>query len=214
MGRPKIPIQTEIKLLLNCRRRCCICFGLDRDHRVKQGQIAHLDKNNQNNDIGNLAFLCFTHHDQYDSKTSQSKGLTLAEVKAFKEELEKYINENWNKRIVDNGKIKIDIFTGSYLRGDSFEGSKLEITFLGGNLIHVKGYSFWGKTRECGPNIGQLDFVTEVEINKAIFRDQLFDEEYILQLEFLGDKMFAKENYVIGYFGHNVQFEGEYHKDM
>jgi len=60
-------------------RRCCICFGLNRDLDVKQGQIAHLDKNRDNHAIDNLAFLCLPHHDQYDSVTSQSKSFRPAE---------------------------------------------------------------------------------------------------------------------------------------
>jgi hypothetical protein len=54
---------------------------------VKQGQIAHLDHDNTNYDPDNLAFLCLPHHDQYDSKTSQSKGLREGEVKGFRKEL-------------------------------------------------------------------------------------------------------------------------------
>jgi hypothetical protein len=54
---------------------------------VKPGQIAHLDHDNTNDDLDNLAFLCFSHHDQYDSTTSQSKGLREGEVKGFRKEL-------------------------------------------------------------------------------------------------------------------------------
>jgi hypothetical protein len=53
----------------------------------KKGQIAHLDHDSSNADISNLAFLCFDHHDEYDSKTSQSKGLRRAEVERYREEL-------------------------------------------------------------------------------------------------------------------------------
>lgn len=212
MNRQKIPQQTETKILLNCRRRCSLCFGLERDNRIKQGQIAHLDKNPNNNQLENLAFLCLSHHDMFDSRTSQSKGITKAEVIEFRNELETYISDNWNRQIIENNQIKFDIFTGSYYRGNEFESSELEVTFLGGNLIHVKGDSFWGKTSEYGPIIGQLDFVTELEINKAIFKDKLFDEEYSLELVFKGNKLTVIEEYVAGYFGMNVSFDGEYDK--
>ena len=43
--------------------------------------IARLDHDPSNNDEDNLAFLCFDHHDQFDSTTSQAKGLTVDEVK-------------------------------------------------------------------------------------------------------------------------------------
>ncbi len=212
MNRQKIPSQTETKVLLNSRRRCCICFGLERDNRIKQGQIAHLDKNPNNNSIENLAFLCLAHHDNYDSKTSQSKGFTKNEVVTFRNELEDYINQNWNKPILEDNKIKVDIFTGKYYRGNDFESSELEITYLGGNLIHAKGDALWGKNREYGPNIGQLDFVVELDLNKARFTDKLFEEEYCLNLDFKGDKLIVEENYIVGYFGMNVSFGGEYYK--
>jgi len=209
--RPKIPLQVETALLLGCRRRCCICFGLYKDNRMKQGQIAHLDHSSDNNSLENLAFLCFDHHDQYDSKTSQSKRLTLNEVKEFKNELENHIKDLWNSPVLSD-EIKIDIFTGNYYRGNAFEEANLDVTFLGGNKIYVKGLAIYGKNSESGPNIGELDFVAELIINKAKFIDQLFDEEYSMELTFLGESLIVKENLIIGYFGHNAHFGGTYHK--
>jgi hypothetical protein len=78
---------TEAEVLIHSRRRCCICFGLRRDVGVKKGQIAHLDGNNTNSTPDNLAFLCFEHHDEFDSSTSQSKNFTLEEVKKYRSEL-------------------------------------------------------------------------------------------------------------------------------
>lgn len=78
----------ESQVIRRCRRRCCICYGLNKDDNIKPGQIAHLDKNPSNNAIENLAFLCLEHHNLYDSRTSQSKNLTLDEVKAYRDELE------------------------------------------------------------------------------------------------------------------------------
>ncbi|MCP5061383.1 MAG: hypothetical protein GY936_02845 [Ignavibacteriae bacterium] len=143
---------------------------------------------------------------------SQSKSLTVNEIKNFKCELENYIIDNWNKTIIDSEPLKVDIFTGTYSRWNEYESSDLEVTYLGGNKIHVKGNALYGKTKEFGPNIGQIDFITEIKINKATFIDKLFNEEYKLELEFLGDKLIADEKYVIGYFGMNVSFEGEYYK--
>ena len=54
---------------------------------MKTGQIAHLDGDRSNSSVDNLAFLCLVHHDQYDSRTSQSKNLTIEEVKAYRSEL-------------------------------------------------------------------------------------------------------------------------------
>jgi hypothetical protein len=72
-------------------RRCCLYYGLYGDLEVKRGQIAHLDHNYQNNNIDNLAFLCLKHHDEYDSRTSQSKGWTITEAKRYRTMLYKEI---------------------------------------------------------------------------------------------------------------------------
>ena len=86
-GRRKASRGTEAAVLTQSRRRCCICFGLHRDVEVKTGQIAHLDGDRSNSAVDNLGFLCLVHHDQYDSRTSQSKSLTVEEVKAYRTEL-------------------------------------------------------------------------------------------------------------------------------
>ncbi|MFA6321131.1 MAG: hypothetical protein WCY36_04660 [Candidatus Omnitrophota bacterium] len=95
--RKQISGTTEADILLQSRRRCCVCFGLHRDDSTKRGQIAHLDGNPENDNLDNLVFLCFDHHDEFDSSTSQSKGLTIEEVRRYREEL--YSNyEDWNVR--------------------------------------------------------------------------------------------------------------------
>ena len=60
---------------------------LHEDDALKKGQIAHLDQDPSNNNLANLAFLCLDHHDEYDSKTSQSKGLTKGEIVRYRDEL-------------------------------------------------------------------------------------------------------------------------------
>jgi len=87
VSRIAVPGDIQDQIVLLSRRRCCICFGLCGDVDVKAGQIAHLDHDNNNNDLDNLAFLCLLHHDQYDSQTSQSKGLRENETKRFRTEL-------------------------------------------------------------------------------------------------------------------------------
>jgi hypothetical protein len=91
--RKRIPEERVAGLLARSRRRCCLCYGLDGDLSEKQGQIAHLDGDRSNNDPDNLAFLCLNHHDRYDSRTSQSKGLTMEEVKRYRGELYEVVKE-------------------------------------------------------------------------------------------------------------------------
>lgn len=65
---------------------------------MKKGQIAHLDGNRDNNKIQNLAFLCFDHHDEHDSRTSQSKGLLKVEIEKYRDELA-YQFSSWAARV-------------------------------------------------------------------------------------------------------------------
>ena len=85
--RKKIPQSKQDEVITLSSRKCCLCFGINSDFSPKKGQIAHLDKNPENNAIGNLAWLCLDHHDEYDSRTSQSKGLTIGEVKRYRDKL-------------------------------------------------------------------------------------------------------------------------------
>jgi hypothetical protein len=99
--RPKIPAGIETEVLVKSGRRCALCFGLRGEDSEKPGQIAHLDHNRSNNDFGNLCFLCQPHHDQYDSSTSQTKGLTEREVRVYRDTLyaalPQIINSNTSK---------------------------------------------------------------------------------------------------------------------
>jgi hypothetical protein len=76
------------------RRRCCVCFGLSNDTREKKGQVAHIDRDASNKARDNLVFLCFDHHDQYDSRTSQSKGLTMEEVSEYRAQLDRFVAQS------------------------------------------------------------------------------------------------------------------------
>ncbi|MCK4599684.1 hypothetical protein KAU37_07720 [Candidatus Bipolaricaulota bacterium] len=87
MSRKTIPKRIEAKLLALSCRRCAVCYGLLEDDSRKTGQIAHLDGDSSNNELDNLCFLCLEHHDEYDSTTSQSKGLTKFEVMAYRTKL-------------------------------------------------------------------------------------------------------------------------------
>jgi hypothetical protein len=93
-NRKKISPEVIADITSASRRRCCICFALNQDDTEKKGQIAHLDHDASNNSPDNLAFLCLDHHDQYDSRPSQAKGLTIEEVKRYRTELLAFIARN------------------------------------------------------------------------------------------------------------------------
>jgi len=54
---------------------------------VRKGQIAHLNHDRSDSRFENLVFLCLEHHDEDDGQPSQSKGLTLEEVRSYRERL-------------------------------------------------------------------------------------------------------------------------------
>lgn len=85
--RKSIPEDTQNTILLRSRRRCCLCFWLEGRDEVLKGQIAHLDSNPENSVEGNLVFLCFDHHDEYDGTRRLAKGLREKEVRHWRDEL-------------------------------------------------------------------------------------------------------------------------------
>ena len=85
--RQPIPKSVETQVLTKSLRRCCLCYGLNGEISQKEGQIAHLDQDRSNHRPDNLAWLCFAHHDSYDSQRSQGKGFTEREVKTYREQL-------------------------------------------------------------------------------------------------------------------------------
>ena len=89
--RKKVRNSDKELVLLRSGRVCGFCYGLNQDKTVKAGQIAHLDRNNQNGDIDNLMFMCLVHHNEYDSTTSQAVGFTIGEAKVYRNRVEALI---------------------------------------------------------------------------------------------------------------------------
>ncbi len=85
--RSPIPRTIEDRVLISSARRCCLCVFLRSQDEVRKGQIAHLNHNSADTRFQNLVYLCFEHHDEYDSRTSQSKGFTLGEVRQYRDRL-------------------------------------------------------------------------------------------------------------------------------
>lgn len=88
--------------MLASRRRCCLCFFLHNRDEVRKGQIAHLNRDPSDFRFENLAWLCLDHHDEYDGRTSQSKGLTLDEVRAYRDRLYARYGTEFKKKAPEN----------------------------------------------------------------------------------------------------------------
>lgn len=126
--RKKIPEELEAKIISRSRRICAFCFGLNRDSTNKSGQIAHINRDSSDNSYDNLIYLCMPHHDQYDSKTSQSKGLTKGELIIYQKELDKYIETLFPYKVKNIGGLNlIDSFPKD---GDEITVDEVKNIFL------------------------------------------------------------------------------------
>lgn len=85
--RTPISKSVETQVLVASRRRCCLCYFLNNVKTVQKGQIAHLNRDASNSDFSNLVYLCLNHHDDYDSRPSQTKGYTVSEVEEYRNRL-------------------------------------------------------------------------------------------------------------------------------
>lgn len=213
MSRKAISQTVQAEVLLESRRRCCICYGLSRDTSIKQVQIAHLDKDSSNNSKDNLAILCVNHHDQYDSRTSQSKNFTLHEVERFRVELLEAIESAFGNK-VQFGEVKLlgSSITGHYVRDSNYDSVEIRVKRLGTGQYHVSGEALWGVQREYGPNVGDLDFIAKFDINSVVLylKKNYGGEVYKARLAFDSGNLIVSEENWVGMFGMNVMFSGEY----
>lgn len=92
--RSAISPEVSADVLISARRRCCICYSLGNDASEKSGQIAHIDRDSSNSSRDNLVFLCLEHHDRYDSRTSQSKGITPEELRGYQAQLDRFVTKS------------------------------------------------------------------------------------------------------------------------
>jgi hypothetical protein len=100
MPRKTFPPSVETSVLVKCRRRCALCYGLNNDSAEKRGQLAHID-DPEDIDEKNAAWLCIPHHELYDSTSRQAKGYTPGELRSHQEALWAFVttikNENETK---------------------------------------------------------------------------------------------------------------------
>ena len=134
--RPRIPQSVVQTVLIKSRRRCCLCVFLENDSSKKQGRIAHLNHDPADNSQENLVYLCLPHHDEYDTRSSQSKGLTEQEVTHYRDLLHDENEPPAAERVFNVPLPRSPFFTG---RGDilrnlheAIKGGPTAITGLGG----------------------------------------------------------------------------------
>jgi hypothetical protein len=190
---------------------------------LKSGQIAHLDRNNQNASEDNLCFLCLEHHDEYDSSTSQRKGLTQNEVRSYRQELHEAI-DGYFSLDVHFGEIELppnDPFAGHYTRVDT-DGDSAEIQIVpipddleGLPRYFVCGLALFGSKREYGPNIGELSLLMTMYHDAELQGSENFDNgdsSHIVQINFRDDKVTIKDEHSVVVYGAGVTFEGTYRR--
>ena len=95
--RTKPSSKNETQLFLKSGRRCCICYNLNGDFTEKHGQVAHLNRDPSNSLLENLVWLCLSHHDEHDTKRSQTKRYTVHEVRKYRSILYKKVSEERKK---------------------------------------------------------------------------------------------------------------------
>lgn len=212
MARKKVKGEVQREVLLQSRRRCCICFGLNRDIQIEPGQIAHLDRDNQNDKVENLAFLCLSHHDEYDSNSSQRKNFIVEEVKAYRKELVAALDQAFSAVHFFGDGDRSDTFAGQYIRiDDDSISSQLIVSKLLDGRYHVSGAAF------RGPNMHHaiIEFVTTIEDGKIRYREPgIDDEEYYLDISFVRSIALVDDNDSNFSYGAWVKLKGTYEKSM
>ncbi len=81
------PADVQDQVLVATRRRCCLCYFLDGIKHQRKGQLSHIGQDPSRSTFDDAVWLCLEHHDQYDSSTSQSKGLRQGEVRDYRDKL-------------------------------------------------------------------------------------------------------------------------------
>jgi hypothetical protein len=85
MSRKPFPESVQTEVLVKCRRRCAFCYLIDQDADEKEGQVAHIDRNPENNAKENAAWLCTKHHARYDTRSRQTKGYSPDELRKYQQ---------------------------------------------------------------------------------------------------------------------------------
>jgi hypothetical protein len=154
MTRKDFPTEIVTAVLVRSRRRCAYCFGLDADTKVKDGQIAHVDRDSANVTVDNAAWLCLKHHARHDATSRQAKGHTPEELRYYRDQLYEYFAssqtgaETFRSRVRKPQGISLEMFdrrVPAYRATISFINTVLKL-----NNIEIKDmYAFAAATDEA-----------------------------------------------------------------
>ena len=164
--RVPIPGKVQAEALIKSKRRCCLCVFLNGDLSIKRVQLAHIDHNRDNNENENIVALCLEHHDTYDSKTSQSKGITVQEVKYYRNELYSLIekrDEQIELPILRDGEYKISN-PGANLLGQILALYDRELAKIENNR-KPNGVALFHISKVCVEQEGDFDSAKEALIS-------------------------------------------------
>lgn len=90
--RTKIPESTSANVIFKSDRACCIC------HKRIPFQINHINRDPSDNKEENLCVLCLTHHNQFESSSRISKGLSPELLRKYKREWEYTVQKRRKKK--------------------------------------------------------------------------------------------------------------------
>ncbi len=86
--RPRIPQKIADSLMFANDHTCCVCRA-----KGKQVQIHHIDGDDSNNDISNLAVLCLECHSRVTGNEGLGRRYTSGEIKGYKRTWEHLVRE-------------------------------------------------------------------------------------------------------------------------
>lgn len=176
-----------------------------------RGQIAHVDRDAANNDPDNLAFLCLLHHDMYDSRSLQSKGMTPAELRSYRDELRSVMDRAFTQPVTVGAKavrMPGDV-SGRYAWRRENDEAELQIEQLDG-VVKVFGIALHGTSWQQGPHTGDLEFDAPLIGNRIVYQESQSLGGYTIELVFSDQTIRATEANSFGRFGVGVSFAGTF----
>ncbi len=182
MKRIPTPKNIEAEVLFKANHTCSICY--DSTQRV---QIAHIDGNNQNYGESNLIILCLNHHNEVDSKPSQSKGYTIAELKKIK--------DNWETIVK---KQRESLKDPSFTRLIRFDGIDINTVYIETESGVLRGFQDYLTFKLLGFNWGNIDIYPDKYRGRFKIKNSFkkLSESRKIRLKFLNGEL-ANEVYII-----------------